>query len=108
MPFDNNSDSSLPNVDFPMVLKVLWSDVVSPILEALAFSVSLLVFFEQNLHSTFLFRYLSLMKSCPVYGGVQLALLHFFQFMQQVSMIKAKAFLANVYQNLLSHHTFQL
>jgi len=39
------------DVDFPLVLKVLWIDVVSPILEALGFSVCLPLFLNYDLHS---------------------------------------------------------
>jgi len=96
------------NLDFPAVLKVLWSNVVSPILEALAFSVRLTVLFIHILSQYFLSRSLILMQNCPTYGGAQLALSPFFQFMQQAFMSMAKAFLGNTYQNLPSHHTSQL
>ncbi len=39
---DDDSPCSNIDINFPAVLKVLWSNVVSPILEALAFSVRLL------------------------------------------------------------------
>ena len=41
---DDNSSHFNTNIDFPMVLKVLWSDIVNPILQALAFSVRLPAF----------------------------------------------------------------
>jgi len=102
-----NDHSPLSEVDFPEVLRLLWSDVVSPILEALAFSVWLLSFLPARFSLIILSRYLNPLKSCLVYGGAQLALLPFFLSTQQASTFRAKAVLDNAYLNLLSHLTFQ-
>ncbi len=101
------NQSPLSGDDFPVLLKVLWSNVVSPILEALTFSVCSASIFHLWFSLNIVFRYLVLMQSSPAYGGAQLAHLLSFQSMQQVSTSRERAFLGNTCRNLLSHHIFQ-
>ena len=105
IPWDDG-DSSVPLVDFPQVLSLLWTALVSPILEKLAFFVCFFSFLSL-MYLIIFFRALISMKSCPGYGGALLALLPSFQSMQQVSMIMENLFLSNPCLNLLSPHTFR-
>jgi len=112
LPFaDDGSPCSDINLDFPMVLKVLWSIVVGPILQALGFSVCSTALFDRDLHSRFPSRYRTRApkQSCPAYGGAQLGLLPFFQSTQQASTsrVLVKAFLGSTCRSLLSRHTFR-
>ena len=97
MPLDDD-DSLFSHLDIPDILNVLWFGVVSPILEALDFSVrhALALSIDDTIF-TILSRYLIPLQSCHVYGGAQPALLASFQSTRQASMSRTTAILLDIY-----------